>query len=566
VRKVSVLTSLLLALIGLVVVGTGSSAGAATLDVCPSGCSYSSIKDAVAAANPGDTVEVGPGTYTEAVPIAISKPVTIRGAGADSTTVLGNPTVHKQIFDIRTQAPSAGAGPVTLDGMTLRNAGSATYDVYVGVKTATTGVSAVNLTDMVFDGDGQTSYGIYADSEDTDDSRIAPPLTISGSTFTGLRDNNVAVDAWRGAVTIAENSFNEGSLGNSSVLVFNEYKPNRLTDPVVIRDNTSVGRLVYVRNLDFNADLASRGGFDDVTIADNTVTGLSGTDAGVLVSTNSADGAAPTRMGNVRVEGNTLRGDGSTGTAGVVIGGYVDDATVTGNDIVGVGDAVRTTAVKGQSPQIVTVQKNRLFADTNGLANDSAAAVDATGNWWGCQAGPKASTAAALAYCSRVANTGAGSVDASTWVVTTVATSTSTLQFGSHDQAIVGGTLGKLNTGAPSGLGDFFVGLPAAFAAEHGSVNPTTGTLDANLSAGTVYSLPSKYAKTDVVTVALDRVTLPSGVVTGEPVQVPLTIKPAPLLNLHLSIGGGTINLGAAIGNLLGGVLVTVDVLIHLFD
>src|SRR5690348_12990777 len=62
-------------------------APAATLNVCPSGCPYSSIQDAINAANPGDTISVGAGTYTQV--LTISTTLTIAGAGAGRTLIDG---------------------------------------------------------------------------------------------------------------------------------------------------------------------------------------------------------------------------------------------------------------------------------------------------------------------------------------------------------------------------------------------------------------------------------------------------------------------------------------------
>src|SRR5262249_4530973 len=66
-----------------------------TFTVCSSGCDFSMIQDAVAAAVSGATIEVGPGTYAENVTVnAVTSPkklkLTIEGAGAGSTTVDGS--------------------------------------------------------------------------------------------------------------------------------------------------------------------------------------------------------------------------------------------------------------------------------------------------------------------------------------------------------------------------------------------------------------------------------------------------------------------------------------------
>jgi hypothetical protein len=60
---------------------------AATLTVCPSGCQFSEIGPAVAAAHNGDTIQVGPGTYQGGITINVS--VRLAGAGAGSTIIRG---------------------------------------------------------------------------------------------------------------------------------------------------------------------------------------------------------------------------------------------------------------------------------------------------------------------------------------------------------------------------------------------------------------------------------------------------------------------------------------------
>src|SRR4051794_35024773 len=57
-----------------------SSAAAAPVTVCASGCDATTIQGGVNAATPGDTVEVGAGTYPEDV--TVNKTLTLHGAGA----------------------------------------------------------------------------------------------------------------------------------------------------------------------------------------------------------------------------------------------------------------------------------------------------------------------------------------------------------------------------------------------------------------------------------------------------------------------------------------------------
>jgi hypothetical protein len=66
---------------------SASASPAATLQVCPSGCTYSQIASAVAAAQSGDTVTIAAGTYQGGFTINTS--LTLAGAGAGTTIISG---------------------------------------------------------------------------------------------------------------------------------------------------------------------------------------------------------------------------------------------------------------------------------------------------------------------------------------------------------------------------------------------------------------------------------------------------------------------------------------------
>ncbi|MEM8930105.1 MAG: hypothetical protein AAGE94_02960 [Acidobacteriota bacterium] len=73
-----------------------SAASAATLDVCASGCTYSTVAGAVAAASSGDTVELANETFNEGG-LTISADITVRSASGMATIDGGS---HGWVFKI----------------------------------------------------------------------------------------------------------------------------------------------------------------------------------------------------------------------------------------------------------------------------------------------------------------------------------------------------------------------------------------------------------------------------------------------------------------------------------
>jgi len=85
------------------------NAPAAELQVCPSGCTYSSVQAAVDAAGPGDVIKVAQGTYTDihvragiTQVVYISKTVTVRG-GYNAGFTAWDPTAHPTTLDAQGQ-------------------------------------------------------------------------------------------------------------------------------------------------------------------------------------------------------------------------------------------------------------------------------------------------------------------------------------------------------------------------------------------------------------------------------------------------------------------------------
>jgi hypothetical protein len=103
-----------MALILLVLSTMAGRAAAATRTVCPSGCLYSQVSDAVAAAHSGDTIQVAAGTYRGGFTIDVS--MKIVGAGAGSTVISGGgPVITIGSFGATTE-PTVSIDAVTITG------------------------------------------------------------------------------------------------------------------------------------------------------------------------------------------------------------------------------------------------------------------------------------------------------------------------------------------------------------------------------------------------------------------------------------------------------------------
>jgi len=93
---------------------------AATITVCADGCNYSTIQAAINAANPGDTIEVGPGTYIEgnggAEALVLNVPnLTLKSTNGRDETIIDANGATTGVWVL------ANLGTVTFDGFTVQN-------------------------------------------------------------------------------------------------------------------------------------------------------------------------------------------------------------------------------------------------------------------------------------------------------------------------------------------------------------------------------------------------------------------------------------------------------------
>ncbi|MEV4999968.1 hypothetical protein [Nocardioides sp. LML1-1-1.1] len=540
--------------------GQPAAAAPATLVVCPAagaGCDHTSITAAVAAAAAGDTVYVRNGTYRETT-ILVTRPVTIRGESRAGVVIDGGGTIKPTspatinqagLFRIAPPNATAGgpAGAIRIEHLTARNpsrtsTGTVWFTVSIVMGNfARTSVTAIEMDDLdlsAASGDpSQGSYAIYANGgwNATVGDRTAPSISLTGSRLRDHRLNGIGLDAWRGDALVEGNDLAEGTNRNPAVLVMNEYTPSRMPNPVVVRDNDSAGRLIGARNAVPAGAGLTFGGYDDIQVLGNRIdldaAGLvdGQTAYGVLVASNlhrpADQDPARASQGTVVVEGNQVTATHRTDRLiGVQLRGLVTDARVRGNDLPGLGTGVSVELDGDRSPSAVRVARNRLFADRVGVANETATAVDATENWWGCVEAPPAIATPSLPAedgCAAWRSTGSGSVDVDPWIQPRASAATTTLETGASTAVKV--TLDQLSDGSPLTPLGLLDARAVAWSADRGVVAPASGTLDAQRAHDATYTAPGT-SGTDTVRALVDRHTNAAGVHLGQPARIPLTI------------------------------------------
>ena len=340
---------------------------ATTLSVCSTGCDFTTISAAVAAAGAGDTIDVQGGTYAESV--AVTKTLTIRAT--PGTTVIPGPTFNDAGFRLQ-------ADGVTIEGFTIGNRSAMTPTVGVDVSNT----SGAHLVDdiIVHNQRGVSLAG-------------ASDVVVSGTRFS---DNN-------------------GSGPDDNAALWGDSVAG-----ITVADSTFTGHTNTAINLAGSSDIAVTGStFDDngnvAVIWDDTDVTISG-NTGTLMR---GSGVFLNQSTNVTVSGNDLAAQGGTSAVSVNnVTGPNSGVHVTDNVL---RDFVRGVGIAGTAlTDSLVASGNAFLTTTAGVRNLDTHVVDARGNWWGSASGPADATAADSSLPETNSGTGVvaeGAVDYRDWCV-----------------------------------------------------------------------------------------------------------------------------------------------------
>jgi hypothetical protein len=334
-------------------VGVGG-AEAATLKVCPSGCAFSQIAPAIAAAGQGDTIQVAPGTYDGG--FTIDKSVTLAGARAGSTVIKGGGPVITIGQAFAASEPTVSISGVTITGGVTHSSFAEAF-VGPGVIAVGGGISVPPAA-----GFAQGATVSIADSVITGN-RVAPTNAIDSGlpcppdiTITCINGDLPFAQAAGGgintfgAMTLTNATVSDNQVGGNGVA--SDVGPGGITsikggltlENSTVTDNQAIasapnGRFAETGGV---ADSGTTLTIDNSRISDNSAmlstampTDIPGGTAAIAGGMHVGGGVQAATISNTTIAGNSARETNSLGDATAFSGGLHTDIDVTvSNDVI----------------------------------------------------------------------------------------------------------------------------------------------------------------------------------------------------------------------------------------
>jgi parallel beta-helix repeat protein len=377
---------------------------AATIDVCASGCSYTTIQDAVNASSNGDTINVEAGTYNLTSRIDVTKAVSIIGDITTPSNVVINAPVAGGTQHGQNSVFMITSSDVSIQGFkiqgALRTGVAQNAGIYVDDPrlVANPGLSNITISNNELTNNG---WGIFV--HNIKNSTISNNK-IYGSLKTG--DAGSEYDAGTGIVVFGRA---EDSNHTYNLTIDNNQVYSNDTEGIRVDVSSSVGASDWINDLAIT--------ISDSTVYDNgrTILGVdkyigiksSGMSKGVTVSGNEIYGHAmssyPTTTNqssgiwiSPNNDWNILNNNIHDNTNGVVFvystavpgsGSHVISGNTIYNNVRGVSIDKGTEAVANNNS--IYSNDSTAFSETPfdpyAVYNSGAGVFDATNNWWGTE-------------------------------------------------------------------------------------------------------------------------------------------------------------------------------------
>jgi PKD repeat protein/nitrous oxidase accessory protein NosD len=272
---------------------------AATITVCPSGCNYTSIQDAINHAADGDTIEIHSGQYYE--PVIVNRSLILNGID----TGTGYPVID-----------ASGAEY----GVTLESP---------GIQLSRLNITGANSSAILLQSDGASLRELTIVHPKVEPRELTYPavtgenvsgLDISSCTFLVRQDTVVLYDPHE--YSISHNTFLNPA--GYSVAIISSGEENPTVNGIIVGNS-----ITQERGAGIGIIARSAGGFvDNLTIADNTISGAGGS-IGLFIPSRAVVIRNNTLTENPGTNGKGIYGIMTYGTSGVMI----TDNSVQGTDV-----------------------------------------------------------------------------------------------------------------------------------------------------------------------------------------------------------------------------------------
>ncbi|MFA5856395.1 MAG: hypothetical protein WC867_03490 [Candidatus Pacearchaeota archaeon] len=328
---------------------------AKTIEVCKSGCNYSSINDAVYFANKGDIINVGPGIYYENQ-IYINKSLDIIGSGIDNSIIDGENSNLDSTGTIKINVDSGG---VLIKGFTIKNPGS-----YGGEKVLLNTYSknagpTYEIYENKFLGNNEANeYGIYSEEG-------KEILKIKNNQFNNIYGNSIFLKKHGGSVEVSENII---ELIKKDAISINTQDSFDITTTQRITNNS-----IDLSKSDGNSEASgikiytNNGNYLNIIILDNKISGIKKELYGILLYNDAGSDGINGLITNPIIRKNVIEGvNNIQGGKGIVIYGKTNDLEIKENKISNLDKAllIRNNFISNHFP-IETIVEYNSFANNN---------------------------------------------------------------------------------------------------------------------------------------------------------------------------------------------------------
>ena len=381
---------------------------ASVINVCNSGCDFSSIQGAIINASDGDTINVLAGTYNENQ-IIINKSLVITGAENYSSIINGNSATLTSTGLVRIIA----SGNINFSGFKLINAGGTANSgdgndgkTNVAIYTQSPNNASVYVisNNKIYgtnNADDEEDYGLYSNSG-------KEYLRFINNTITQTGANEILMELHSGATDISYNTLDAGAYGIDPIFYMTYGSVNISTEQKISFNNINLGtgtgfdgahRTTGISFMSSYSGSLGEGKYSNIVITDNVLINLNDNRRGISLYNDGLVDGKSGEISSALISRNNISCSIPSNNFGIRLAGYVTNTVISNNNIAGCSQSFVGTDARnalGYYPALIKVNYNHL-ENQNFIWNNSSI-LNATNNFWGNCVNPSSLIAGTVSY------------------------------------------------------------------------------------------------------------------------------------------------------------------------